>query len=257
MVDGTRTPGLANQRSQRSQAPPPVAGTRLGAALALWIVASVVIAGITLVVARALAPGWAANTNETATVIAAEVYAILIATLFVVFGGRTGVATALRLRPVSARAYVIAVAVVVLAIVVGDLPYVLAGAGKAIGDSYLVLGTDGGRLGVVGPIATLLSLRRGCVLAPVGEELLFRGAIYGWSRRWLPAWPAIILNSVVWGVLSAAFGGSFVLMAPHATLQGFALTWIRERTDSTFPGMATHIAHNTAVVIFVYLLTGG
>jgi membrane protease YdiL (CAAX protease family) len=248
------TSGLTNQGSQTSQAPPPIAGARVVAALVLWIVASVVIASLTLVVARALAPGWAANTNEAATVIAAEVYAILIVTLFVVFGGRKGAAAALALRPVPARMYMIALAVVVLAIVVGDLPYVLAGAGKAVGDGYLLLGTDGGRLGVIGPITLVLSLARACVLAPVAEELLFRGAIYGWSRRWLPAWIAIILNGVVWGVLSAAIGGSLVLMAPRATLSGVVLNWIREYTDSTLPGIAIHIAYNTTVVIVVYLL---
>jgi membrane protease YdiL (CAAX protease family) len=222
----------------------------------LWIVASVVIAGLTLVVAQALAPRWAADPNNTATVIAAEVYAILIATLFVVFGGHTGVETALRLRPVPARAYLIALAVTALAIVAGDLPYVLAGAGKAVGDSYLRAGADGGRLGVIGPLLIVLSVGRACVLAPIGEELLFRGAVYGWSRRWLPAWSAIVLNSVLWGALSAAIGGSLVLMLPRGILGGFALTWIRERTDSTLPGIAMHVAVNTAVVIVIYLFTG-
>jgi membrane protease YdiL (CAAX protease family) len=183
MASDRQTSGLTKQGSQTSQAPPPIVGARVVAALVVWIVASVVIAGLTLIVVRALAPGWAANANETATVIAAEVYAILIVTLFVAFGGRKDAAAALALRPVPTRMYLIALAVVVVAIVVGDLPYVLAGAGKAVGDAYLRLGTDGGRLGVIGPITLLLGLARVCVLAPVAEELLFRGAIYGWSGR--------------------------------------------------------------------------
>jgi hypothetical protein len=53
----------------------------------VWILASVAIGAITLLAARVVAPAWAVNTNETATVVVAEVYAILIATLYWVFGG--------------------------------------------------------------------------------------------------------------------------------------------------------------------------
>jgi membrane protease YdiL (CAAX protease family) len=81
------------------------------------------------------------------------------------------------------------------------------------------------------------------------------GAIYGWSRRWLSAWPAIILNGILFGVVSAAIGGDFVLVL-RPILDGLVLNWIRERADSTLPGIAMHIANNTAVVISVYVLTG-
>lgn len=247
---------LTDRTGQASQPPRPIAGGRVVAALALWIAASVLIAGVTLVGGRALVPEWAANGNETATVVAAEVYAILIATLFVVFGGRAGAAAALRLRAVSARTLVLAFVVVVIAVVGGDLAFVLAGAGRAVFDSYLLIGTDGGRLGAIGPIATLLSLGRACILAPVGEELLFRGAIYGWSRRWLPAWPAILLNGILFGVVQQAFGGDFILVL-GPILDGIVLNWIRERADSTLPGIAMHIVNNTAVVIVIYIVTGG
>jgi hypothetical protein len=43
---------------------------------------------------------------------------------------------------------------------------------------------------------------------------------------------------------------------PQAILYGWALTWIRQCTDSTLPGVAVHIAHNIAVVIVVYVLVG-
>lgn len=251
MEDRKLTATLADRSKQASQAPQAIAGERVVAALVLWIVAAVVIAGITLVGARALALGWAADANETATVIVAEVYAILIAALFVVFGGRAGAASALRLRAVPARTYALAFAVLVIVVVTVDLTFILAGAGEIIRESYLRIGTDGGRLGVIGPIAMFLSLGRACLLAPIGEELLFRGAIYGWTRRWLPGWPAIALNGILWGVLSIAIGGP-----PQSIVNGLVLSWIRERSDSTLPGIALHIAHNTAVVIVVYVLTG-
>ncbi len=49
--------------------PPRLTGAKLGAAIVAWILGSVAIGGFTLLVARAAAPAWAANTNEIATVI--------------------------------------------------------------------------------------------------------------------------------------------------------------------------------------------
>jgi len=144
-----------------------------------------------------------------------------------------------------------------VAIIVGNLAYALAGAGDVLVKTYLLIGTDGGRLGVIGPVTTVLSLGRACVLAPVGEELLFRGAIYGWSRGRLSAWPAIVANSVAWAAVSGSIGGSGgLVLIPMFILNGFVLNWTRERTDSTVPGMALHMVHNIAVVIAVFLITG-
>jgi membrane protease YdiL (CAAX protease family) len=172
-------------------------------AILVSILASVAIGAITLFAARVVAPAWAATTNETATVVVAEVYAILIATLYWVFGGSKGAWSVLRVRPVPGRAFAIAFVAVAASIVLEDVGYLGVGAGNALVGSYLRLGTDGGRLGVIGPLTTTLSLGRACLLAPIGEELLFRGAVYGWSRRWLSARPAIVVNAVAWGALSA------------------------------------------------------
>jgi len=132
-------------------------------------------------------------------VIVAEVYAILIIALVGVLGGAKNAFRALRVRLVPARGFVVAFGIFAVAVIVGNLAYALAGAGDALVESYLLIGTDGGRLGVIGPVTTLLSVGRACVLAPIGEELLFRGAIYGWSRSRLSAWPAIVVNSVLFG----------------------------------------------------------
>ena len=49
-----------------------VSGVKLTIAILAWILASLAIAALTLGAARAVAPAWAANTNETATVVGAE-----------------------------------------------------------------------------------------------------------------------------------------------------------------------------------------
>src|SRR6266567_302099 len=237
--------------------PPRLTGAKLGAAIVAWILGSAAIGGRTLLVARAAALAWASNTNEIATVIVAEVYATLIIALVGALGGAKNAFHALRVRLVPARAFVVAFGIFAVAVIVGNLAYALAGAGDALVKSYLLIGTDGGRLGVIGPVTTLLSVGRACLLAPIGEELLFRGAIYGWSRSQLSAWPAIVVNSVFWAAVSGGIGGSGgLLLIPMFMLNGFMLNWIRERTDSTVPGMALHMVHNIAVVIAVFLITG-
>ncbi len=244
-----------DQSSRASGSPLPITATRVVTAIVLWLVASGLIGIVTVVGARALALGWATNSNEMATIIAAEVYAILIVALFSVFGGYAGTATALRLRAVPRRAFAMAFTVVVITLIAGNVPYILAGAGALVRDAYLRVGTDGGRLGAMGSMATLLSLFRACVLAPVGEELLFRGAIYGWVRRWSPAWSANALTGMLWGIITGAIGG-VPLLVPRAILYGLGLNWIRERTESTLPGIAVHIAHDSLAIIAVYLLVG-
>jgi hypothetical protein len=77
---------------------------------------------ITLFAARVVAPAWAANANETATVVVAEVYAILIATLYWVFGGSKGTWAILRVRPVPGRAFAIAFVAVAAVIVLAPHP---------------------------------------------------------------------------------------------------------------------------------------
>jgi hypothetical protein len=178
MTSGSISQSSQTQQSSSRQAPPPAADARVDTALILWLVASVAIVGIMLVAARAFAPEWAANANEDATVLVAEVYAILSATLVVVFGSHARSATALRLCVVSGRAFALAFVVVMVVIGVVNLAYVLTGAGSTVSDAYLRLGTDGGRLGTIGPITTRLGLARAYVLVgtDIGLTALLRAA---------------------------------------------------------------------------------
>ena len=105
------------------------------------------------------------------------------------------------------------------------------------------IGSDDGRLGASSPILTAVILLRACVLAPVGEELFFRGALFGWLRRRLSA-PVSI------GVTAAAFAAihGFPAILPIAFALGVAFGWIRERTGSTVPTVVAHMLHNAILV---------
>jgi membrane protease YdiL (CAAX protease family) len=82
------------------------------------------------------------------------------------------------------------------------------------------------------------------VLAPLVEELIFRGLLYGWvTGRW---------GSIAgWIVSSLAFAGAHYEPA-HILLVlplGFLFGWLRRRTDSLLPSLVSHILNNGFAVI--------
>lgn len=82
------------------------------------------------------------------------------------------------------------------------------------------------------------------VLAPMVEELIFRGLLYGWvAGRWG--------TSPAWIVSSLAFAAAhyepahIILVLPL----GFLFGWLRRRTDSLLPSLVSHIVNNGFAVI--------
>jgi membrane protease YdiL (CAAX protease family) len=94
-----------------------------------------------------------------------------------------------------------------------------------------------------------LSLLLLAVLAPVVEELVFRGLLYGWiAGRW---------GSVAaWIVSSLAFAAAHIELA-HVVMVlplGILFGWLRQRTDSLLPSLFAHVVNNGfALIAAVYL----
>jgi membrane protease YdiL (CAAX protease family) len=96
-----------------------------------------------------------------------------------------------------------------------------------------------------------LSLLLLAVLAPLVEELVFRGLLYGWlAGRWG--------KNVGWIVSSLAFAAAhtepahIVLVFPLGLLFG----WLRQRTDSLLPSLVAHIANNGLALVAAAYLDG-
>ena len=77
------------------------------------------------------------------------------------------------------------------------------------------------------------------LMGPLAEELMFRGVIQTRLVRAMPAWIAVVLQAVLFGVTH----GTPIQMA-YAFLIGLALGFLRSRTGSILPGFAAHAAFN-------------
>jgi membrane protease YdiL (CAAX protease family) len=78
------------------------------------------------------------------------------------------------------------------------------------------------------------------VVAPICEELFFRGFLFRVLRVRMAFWLAAALDGLFFG----AVHGSLVILPVLAVL-GVALCWVYERTGSLFPCIAIHALNNT------------
>jgi uncharacterized protein len=78
-------------------------------------------------------------------------------------------------------------------------------------------------------------------LAPIAEEVFFRGFLFGGLRTRLSLWPAALIAGVVFGLIHAPTGITAVV--PLAML-GVGLSWLYERTGSLGPPIILHVFNN-------------
>jgi membrane protease YdiL (CAAX protease family) len=89
------------------------------------------------------------------------------------------------------------------------------------------------------------------VVAPIGEETLFRGFLFrGWNRSSADAWFAIVATAALWTALHVQYD-VFVLAQVFAL--GLVLGWIRWKTGSTVPTILLHMLLNGASVIETFV----
>jgi membrane protease YdiL (CAAX protease family) len=81
------------------------------------------------------------------------------------------------------------------------------------------------------------------VIAPICEEILFRGYIFAALCKWKGWLPAAVLTGVMFGAVHAGSAPAIDL-APLGVL-GFMLCAIYRRTGSLYPGIATHSLNNS------------
>lgn len=101
------------------------------------------------------------------------------------------------------------------------------------------------------PRQLVFSLLVLAVLAPLVEELAFRGLIYGWiAGRW-GTMAAFVVSSLAFA--AAHFEPAHIVLVLPL---GLWFGWMRRRTDSLLPSLASHILNNGFALLAAAYLPG-
>ncbi|HZN35554.1 MAG TPA: CPBP family intramembrane glutamic endopeptidase, partial [Pirellulaceae bacterium] len=88
------------------------------------------------------------------------------------------------------------------------------------------------------------------VTPAVAEEFFFRGYLLGALRGRLPAWSAIGLTAVIFGLFHASVGGIIAVERVLAsTLLGVFLGWVAWTSRSIWPGVVLHALNNSLMLL--------
>ena len=94
------------------------------------------------------------------------------------------------------------------------------------------------------PLVIGLMAATAVFVAPVCEEVVFRGYFYPVAKRFAGAWPAALCSAMVF----AAAHGNLTALLP-LFLFGLALVFIYEKTGSLWAPVAVHFCFNGATVV--------
>ncbi len=226
--------------------PAPVSGRRLLVVLAGWPLGGGVLVGSTFLTLRAAAGSWAGGHPADVLAIALlEAYLALLAVLLLAFGGLAGVRDRLGFRFTSLSDLVLAGALWACGLAAGGLASALTrpllGPARSNAVDLFASSRDPLFVGLVVPTVALL--------APAAEELLFRGALFGWLRTRLPVAAAV-------GLSAAVFATAHLVPAllPIFFAFGVAAALVYQFTGSTFNSFAIHAAQNTLAVVAAYVV---
>ncbi|MEM7126854.1 MAG: type II CAAX endopeptidase family protein [Chloroflexota bacterium] len=103
--------------------------------------------------------------------------------------------------------------------------------------------------GLLTPSDLLVLLVAIAIIAPIAEELLFRGMLYPLLRKRLSVWPAIVLNAALFSVVH------FIpVLMPVLFVVGLMLAWVREQSNSIIPSIILHIMQNGLATVSIYFV---
>lgn len=98
---------------------------------------------------------------------------------------------------------------------------------------------------------TLILLCYSVLLAPINEELIFRGVTMRLARQALPFWLANILQAILFGVLHANW-----LQGCYAAALGLLLGFVCEKGGSIYYSILMHMLFNFWGTVLANLLSG-
>jgi membrane protease YdiL (CAAX protease family) len=88
------------------------------------------------------------------------------------------------------------------------------------------------------------------VIAPVAEEILFRGYLYGKLRKHVPVWAAALITSALFGAVHGQWNVAIDVFA-----LSLVLCSLREVTGNIWAGMLVHMLKNSVAFYFLFINT--
>lgn len=86
------------------------------------------------------------------------------------------------------------------------------------------------------------------IIAPVAEEILFRGYLFGKLRKHLPMWAAILITSVLFGIVHGAWNVGIDVFA-----LSIVLCLLRVLTRSLWPSILLHMLKNAVAFYLLFI----
>lgn len=151
-------------------------------------------------------------------------------------------------RPSSLHFLWIAVAIGVMAVLFGGWLTQLLANGDTISQDVTAMS-----LAVTPGMRIVLALLVVCV-APVVEELLFRGVLLSGLLRHMRTGWAVAISAVIFGAVHLPDFKFAWYPVPALALLGALLAWIRLRSRSLWPSIIMHATNNLVAVIGWYVM---
>lgn len=107
-----------------------------------------------------------------------------------------------------------------------------------------------------GPLQLMVVFFALCVAVPVGEEVLFRGLMFGGLRKHLNSRAALILTSVIFGAahLELFSGGALNWGAAADTaIFSAVLIWVYQKSGNLGVPIALHALKNTIAFLYLFV----
>ena len=200
---------------------------------------------------RSIAPQWTGDGPVLAVV--AEVYALFLVAAAIASGGFRQLRNNVQFRYTSVRDVLSGLGVWALAIGVSILVGLafspIAGSLSESLRRALHVATDISRLPHADTAIWLLIVIRACVLAPLAEELLFRGLLFGWLRARSSFTRSALITSALFSVMHV-----YPVLFPVAFLVGIGAAWVRERTGSSFTFVVAHAANSVTCLAAAHIM---
>lgn len=117
------------------------------------------------------------------------------------------------------------------------MPWFNANETQELGYSHYMLGMERG--------IAFVAL---AVIAPIAEEIIFRGWLYGKLRISVPKWIAILVTSLVFGLIHMQWNVGITVFA-----MSVVCCILREITGTIYAGILVHMINNGVAFFLVYI----